>query len=177
MPPDVSMLTKAVSASETTQRSTFVIDPLKLPAIADVNGVWQPVKTERMYVRAEIWTRGDLQGIVRRSFSNPIWFVQPRRGNVFVADSNGTSFDAREKRHDFFCIDNELCDTGDFNGDGADDIIAFTKGLLAGFKCPKANEFCELPKTATGKIQKFKLREKEWAGKGKVIMGVEFKGG
>ncbi len=58
----------------------------------------------------------------------------------------------------------------------AEDIIAFTKELLAPFKCPKAVEFCELPKTATGKIQKFKLREKEWAGKGKVIMGVEYKG-
>jgi len=59
----------------------------------------------------------------------------------------------------------------------AEDIIAFTKELLAAFKCPKAIEFCELPKTATGKIQKFKLREKEWKGKGKVIMGVEYKGG
>jgi fatty-acyl-CoA synthase len=56
------------------------------------------------------------------------------------------------------------------------DIIAFTKERLAAFKCPKAVEFGDLPKTATGKIQKFKLREKEWKGKGKVIMGVEFKG-
>jgi len=58
----------------------------------------------------------------------------------------------------------------------ADDIIAHTKEHLAAFKCPKAVEFCELPKTATGKIQKFKLREQEWKGKGKVIMGVEYKG-
>src|SRR5262249_30308726 len=57
------------------------------------------------------------------------------------------------------------------------DIIGHTKESLAAFKCPKAVEFGDLPKTATGKIQKFKLREKEWAGKGgKVIMGVEFKG-
>ncbi len=26
-------------------------------------------------------------------------------------------------------------------------------------------EFGDLPKTATGKIQKFKLREKEWSGR------------
>jgi len=58
----------------------------------------------------------------------------------------------------------------------AEDIIAHTKELLAAFKCPKAVEFGDLPKTATGKIQKFKLRDKEWKGKGKVIMGVEFKG-
>jgi len=58
----------------------------------------------------------------------------------------------------------------------AEEIIAFTKELLAAFKCPKTIEFGDLPKTATGKIQKFRLREKEWKGKGKVIMGVEFKG-
>ena len=58
----------------------------------------------------------------------------------------------------------------------AEEIIAFTREHLAAFKCPKAIEFGELPKTGTGKIQKFKLREKEWQGKGRVIMGVEFKG-
>lgn len=51
------------------------------------------------------------------------------------------------------------------------EIIAFTRENLAGFKCPKAVEFCDLPKTATGKIQKFKLREREWAGRGSVIQG------
>jgi fatty-acyl-CoA synthase len=30
-------------------------------------------------------------------------------------------------------------------------------------------EFGELPKTSTGKIQKFRLREKEWAGREKRI--------
>jgi fatty-acyl-CoA synthase len=47
----------------------------------------------------------------------------------------------------------------------AEDIIAFCKENLARFKAPKAVEFGPLPKTATGKIQKFKLRDKEWAGK------------
>jgi fatty-acyl-CoA synthase len=46
----------------------------------------------------------------------------------------------------------------------AEEIIAFTRQHLAPFKCPKAVEFGELPKTATGKIQKFKLREQEWGG-------------
>jgi len=45
------------------------------------------------------------------------------------------------------------------------DIIGFSRERLSHFKCPKSVEFMELPKTATGKIQKFKLREKEWAGK------------
>ncbi len=50
-----------------------------------------------------------------------------------------------------------------------EEIIAFCRERLAHFKCPKAVAFVELPKTATGKIQKFKLREKEWAGRDKRI--------
>ncbi|MFU0505025.1 acyl-CoA synthetase [Pseudaminobacter sp. NGMCC 1.201702] len=39
------------------------------------------------------------------------------------------------------------------------DIIEHCRTLLARFKCPKAVIFAEIPKTSTGKIQKFKLRE------------------
>jgi fatty-acyl-CoA synthase len=49
------------------------------------------------------------------------------------------------------------------------ELIAFCRERLAHFKCPKAVEFGELPKTSTGKIQKFRLREKEWAGQAKRI--------
>jgi len=42
----------------------------------------------------------------------------------------------------------------------ADDIIAFCRGQIAAFKVPRTIVFCELPKTSTGKIQKFKLRER-----------------
>jgi fatty-acyl-CoA synthase len=45
-----------------------------------------------------------------------------------------------------------------------DDLIAHCRERLPGFKVPKAIEFCELPKTSTGKIQKFVLREREWSG-------------
>jgi fatty-acyl-CoA synthase len=41
-----------------------------------------------------------------------------------------------------------------------DEIIKFCKVTLAGFKLPKKVVFCELPKTSTGKIQKFELRKK-----------------
>lgn len=51
----------------------------------------------------------------------------------------------------------------------ADDIINFCKDNLARFKAPKSIEFGDLPKTATGKIQKFKLREKEWAGRDRMV--------
>ena len=40
------------------------------------------------------------------------------------------------------------------------DIIDFCRETLAGFKLPKKVIFCELPKTSTGKIQKFELRKK-----------------
>ena len=49
------------------------------------------------------------------------------------------------------------------------ELIDFCREHLAHFKCPKAIEFTELPKTSTGKIQKFRLREKEWAGRDKRI--------
>ncbi len=39
------------------------------------------------------------------------------------------------------------------------EIIAFARERLAGFKTPKAVVFQELPKTSTGKIQKFELRK------------------
>ncbi len=42
----------------------------------------------------------------------------------------------------------------------ADALAAHCRAHLAGFKMPKAFEFCELPKTSTGKIQKFVLRER-----------------
>ena len=49
------------------------------------------------------------------------------------------------------------------------EIIAFCRERLAHFKCPKQVEFGELPKTSTGKIQKFLLREQEWEGRGKRV--------
>ena len=52
---------------------------------------------------------------------------------------------------------------------GEQELIAFCRERLAHFKCPKAVEFGDLPKTSTGKIQKFRLREKEWASHEKRI--------
>jgi len=41
-----------------------------------------------------------------------------------------------------------------------EEIVAHCKKYLAGFKVPRAVVFGELPKTSTGKIQKFELRKK-----------------
>jgi fatty-acyl-CoA synthase len=42
----------------------------------------------------------------------------------------------------------------------ADELIRHCKGLLAGYKVPREVRFEEIPKTSTGKIQKFQLRER-----------------
>jgi fatty-acyl-CoA synthase len=47
----------------------------------------------------------------------------------------------------------------------AEELIAHCRENLAGYKCPKRIEFRdELARTATGKLQKFKLREEFWKG-------------
>jgi fatty-acyl-CoA synthase len=47
----------------------------------------------------------------------------------------------------------------------ADELIAFCRQRLARYKCPHTIEFGPLPKTSTGKVQKFALRRREWAGR------------
>jgi fatty-acyl-CoA synthase len=42
----------------------------------------------------------------------------------------------------------------------ADELVAHCKGLLAGYKVPREIRFEPIPKTSTGKIQKFQLRER-----------------
>ena len=49
------------------------------------------------------------------------------------------------------------------------EIIDFCREHIAHFKAPAAVEFGDLPKTSTGKVQKFVLRDKEWAGRAKRI--------
>ena len=41
----------------------------------------------------------------------------------------------------------------------ADELLAHCRKYLAGFKVPKRIVFGELPKTSTGKIQKYMLRQ------------------
>ena len=51
-----------------------------------------------------------------------------------------------------------------------DDIIAHARTRLAGYKCPKRVEFRdELARTATGKLQKFKLRAPYWEGRDRQV--------
>jgi fatty-acyl-CoA synthase len=51
----------------------------------------------------------------------------------------------------------------------ADELTAFLRARIAAFKVPKHYDFIDLPKTSTGKIQKFVLREREWTGREKRV--------
>jgi fatty-acyl-CoA synthase len=53
-----------------------------------------------------------------------------------------------------------------------EEIAAFCRERLAHYKCPDAVEFGPLPKTSTGKIQKFVLRQREWADQDKHVGSV-----
>jgi fatty-acyl-CoA synthase len=52
-----------------------------------------------------------------------------------------------------------------------DDIINFCRDHIAHYKCPTSVVFCELPKTSTGKVQKYALRAEAWEGRDKKIQG------
>jgi fatty-acyl-CoA synthase len=52
------------------------------------------------------------------------------------------------------------------------DIIAHVQQQIARFKAPRDVEFvAALPKTSTGKVQKYELREKEWGGQASRVKG------
>jgi fatty-acyl-CoA synthase len=51
----------------------------------------------------------------------------------------------------------------------ATELISFCRERIAHFKVPRHVEFTALPKTSTGKIQKYVLRNREWAGPEKRI--------
>jgi acyl-CoA synthetase (AMP-forming)/AMP-acid ligase II len=52
----------------------------------------------------------------------------------------------------------------------ADAVIAHCKQRIAGYKAPTSVDFVDaIPRTATGKIQKFKLREPYWQGRDRQV--------
>jgi fatty-acyl-CoA synthase len=53
-----------------------------------------------------------------------------------------------------------------------EELIEHVKGRIARYKAPRDVELVtELPKTSTGKVQKFELREREWGGEATRIRG------
>jgi acyl-CoA synthetase (AMP-forming)/AMP-acid ligase II len=52
----------------------------------------------------------------------------------------------------------------------ADELIAYARAGLAHYKCPTSVDFVgALPRTTTGKVQKFRLREAYWNGRARQI--------
>jgi len=61
---------------------------------------------------------------------------------------------------------------GGGTGASEEELLDHVRAKIARYKAPRAIEFVEeLPKTSTGKVQKFELREKEWAGEQSRIRG------
>ena len=69
---------------------------------------------------------GDFNGDGRDDI---VTFTRGGAGDVYVALSTGSSFAGTGvKWHDYFAVGSELPSVGDFNGDGRDDIVTFTRG-------------------------------------------------
>jgi acyl-CoA synthetase (AMP-forming)/AMP-acid ligase II len=52
----------------------------------------------------------------------------------------------------------------------ADAVVAYCKGLIGGYKCPRSIEFRDaLPMSAAGKLLKYQLREPYWRGLGRAV--------
>ncbi|MEV0461104.1 FG-GAP-like repeat-containing protein [Catellatospora methionotrophica] len=74
---------------------------------------------------AEVPAVGDVNGDGKDDI---VTFTHDTNGDVYVALSNGSSFGAGVKWHEFFSPANEYPALGDVNGDGRDDLITFTQG-------------------------------------------------
>ena len=59
-----------------------------------------------------------------------VTFTLNQLADVYTAPSTGTAFGASAKAHDFFGLAGETPLTGDFTGDGRDDIVTFAHGPL-----------------------------------------------
>ncbi|WP_229402335.1 VCBS repeat domain-containing M23 family metallopeptidase [Micromonospora okii] len=65
-------------------------------------------------------------------YDDVVTFTHGTLNDVYVATSTGTGFTGTSiKWNDYFALDGETPLTGDFTGDGKDDIVTFTHGTLA----------------------------------------------
>ncbi|GAA3862390.1 hypothetical protein GCM10022243_31040 [Saccharothrix violaceirubra] len=76
-------------------------------------------------VNGELPSVGDFDGDGKDDI---ITFTRGGRGDAYVARSTGTGFGPSSVWHGHFAIDGEIPGVGDFNGDGKDDIVTFTRG-------------------------------------------------
>lgn len=106
-----------------------------------IGTVWVALSTGSGFGQASIWQNGfcssggtcavgDFNGDSKDDIAH---FMGGEDGIVWVSLSVGNDFDATmTKWHDSFCYGEEVCTVGDFNGDNADDIIAFVRSTKTG---------------------------------------------
>jgi fatty-acyl-CoA synthase len=155
-----------------------------------LEGYWnKPEETERAFNdRVEGWFHtGDLATVDERGFLA----IQDRKKDIIISGGeNISSLELEDVLHDHEAVSNVAVipvpseewgespkayvvpTNGDPEAPGTsrEDLVAFMRERLAGYKLVKEVEFVdELPKTATGKIQKYELRAEEWSDRDRMV--------